>query len=197
MRIAAAIIAGGKATRMDGVAKGLLRDAAGNTVVQRLLNQIDAAGIADVVISANEPHSYAELNLPIIADRHADIGPLGGIEAVLSNLSARCDCVLLFPCDLPNVTTNEILILLRSHKESAGRVIFAVTAEGDHPLCAVVPVTVLDNVKAAIAAGEYSVKRLWRSLGALPVEFDDSSRMMNLNTPDDVRRWQRISTPPK
>jgi molybdopterin-guanine dinucleotide biosynthesis protein A len=190
MRIAAAIIAGGKATRMGGVAKGMLRDDGGITIVQRLLDQINAAGITEVVISANDPSAYAEMKAPIVADRHADIGPLGGIEAVLSNLAPLCDCVLLLPCDLPNITADEILRLVRAFEESPGRVVFAHTAEGDHPLCAIVPATVLPSVSAAIAAGEYGVGRLWRSLDAIPVEIDDESRMLNLNSPDDVRLWR-------
>jgi molybdopterin-guanine dinucleotide biosynthesis protein A len=168
----------------------MLADAGGTSIVQRLIDQIAVAGITEVVISANDASPYTALNLPIIADRHADIGPLGGIEAVLSNLAPRCDCVLLLPCDLPNITSQEILRLVRSYEETPGRMVVAHTAEGDHPLCAVVPVTVLPAVNAAIAAGAYGVGRLWRSLDALPVEMDDGSRMMNINTPEDLRMWK-------
>jgi molybdopterin-guanine dinucleotide biosynthesis protein A len=190
MRIAAAIIAGGKATRLGGIAKGLLRDAGGASIVRRLLEQIAEAGITEVVLSANDPRIYAEFNLSTIADRQADIGPLGGIEAVLTNLAPRFDCVLLLPCDLPNVTAEDILRLVRSYEAAPGRIAAARTADGDHPLCAVVPVTVLPAVQSAIAAGEYGVKRLWRSLDSRPVEIDDDSRMMNVNTPDDLLAWR-------
>jgi molybdopterin-guanine dinucleotide biosynthesis protein A len=198
MRIAAAIIAGGKATRLGGVAKGMLRDTHGLTIIQRLLEQIAAAGISEVVISANDRRPYAELKLPIIADRHLDIGPLGGIEAVLSCLAPQCDCVLLLPCDLPNIAAEDILRLVSSYEiVGPGRIAFARTAMSDHPLCAIAPVTVLPAVQAAIADGEYGVIRLWRSLNARPVDFDDNSRMMNLNTPEDVRAWQGSSQTPK
>ncbi len=197
MRIAAAVIAGGKATRMGGVVKGLLRDVGGTSIIERLLDQAAAADVTDIVISANEREPYAAFNLPIIADRLANIGPLGGIEAVVTYLARRCDCVLLLPCDLPNVTADEILRLVRAYEASSGRLVVAHTTEGDHPLCAVVPVSVLDKVRAAIGAGAYGVGRLWRSLDALPVEIDDSARMMNVNTPEDVRTWRRASQPPK
>ena len=130
MRIAAAIIAGGKATRLGGIPKGILADADGTSIVQRLLEQIAAAGITDVVISANDPSPYAEMNLPVIADRHADIGPMGGIEAVMACLASRCDCVLLLPCDLPNITSQEILRLVRSYEATPGRVVVATPPNG-------------------------------------------------------------------
>jgi molybdopterin-guanine dinucleotide biosynthesis protein A len=168
----------------------MLRAAGGISIVERLLKELAAAGITDVVISANDPTPYTELGAPVIADRHADIGPLGGIEAVLSNLASRCDCVLLLPSDLPNVTADEILRLLRTYEAAPGRVVVAHTSEGDHPLCAVAPVNVLPAVNAAIAAGDYGVGRLWRSLDALPVEIDDGLRLLNINTPEDLSTWR-------
>jgi molybdopterin-guanine dinucleotide biosynthesis protein A len=195
MRIAAAIIAGGKATRLGGVAKGMLRDSGGMSIIEKLLTEIAAAGVTEVVISANSPEPFVELNLPIIADRHADIGPLGGIEAVLSALAPLYDCVLLLPCDLPNVTRDEILTLVRSYEETPGRVVVAHSAEGDHPLCAVVPVSVLRAANAAVAAGEYGVGRLWRSLDARPVVIDDESRLLNINTPEDMQTWRGSAQP--
>ncbi len=170
----------------------MLAVAGGTSIIKCLLEQIAAAGIAEVVISANDFVPYVELNPPAIADRHTGIGPLGGIEAVLAELALRCDCVLLLPCDLPNITAQEILRLVRSYEEAPGRVAVAHTTEDDHPLCAVVPVTVLGDVRAAIAAGSYGVGRLWRSLGARRVEIADDSRMINLNTPDDLRAWRDL-----
>jgi molybdopterin-guanine dinucleotide biosynthesis protein A len=143
-----------------------------------------------VVISANDPRPYEHLNVPIIADRHADIGPLGGIEAVLTELAPRAESVLFLPCDLPNFSRQEILRLLQAYRAAPGRVVVAHTVEGDHPLCAVVPVTALPNVTAAVAAGSYGVGQLWRSLDAIPVKIDDATRLANVNTPEDVLRWR-------
>ena len=144
----------------------------------------------EVVLSTNDQQPYAEFGLPVIADVHANIGPLGGIQAVLTKLAPSFDYVLLLPCDLPNVAANDILKLLRAYTDAPTRIVLAHTADGDQPLCAVVETTVLTEVNAAIAAGEYGVDRLWRSLGARLVEMEDDSRMINLNTPDDLRAWR-------
>jgi molybdopterin-guanine dinucleotide biosynthesis protein A len=193
MRIAAAILAGGKATRLGGIAKGLLPDKGGRSIVARLIEQVTAAGFAEIVISANDGRRYEHLIRPIITDRHAEIGPLGGIEAVLMELAPRADCVLFLPCDLPNITAAEILSLLQSYAASPGRIVFAHTAEGEHPLCAVVPTTALPAVTAAIASGLLGVGRLWRSLDARPVEIEDDARLLNINTPQDLGTWRNSS----
>jgi molybdenum cofactor guanylyltransferase len=192
-RIAAAILAGGKATRLGGVSKGLLSGGDGKSIVARLIEQAAAAGIDDVIVSANDPRPYQSLNRPIIADHHADIGPLGGIEAVLSHLAPSFDGVVLLACDLPNVTACEILRLAQAYKSMPGRVILARTGRGDQPLCAVAPVTVLADVQAAIASRSFGVRRLWQSLGAVPVDFDDEARFLNINTPEDLRNWRTSS----
>ncbi len=193
MRIAAAILAGGKATRLGGIAKGLLSDIAGRHIVVRLVEQVFVAGIEDIVISANDAPLYEFLKRPIIVDRHADIGPLGGIEAVLIELAPRVDSVLFLACDLPNITSAEILRLVQSYRANPQRIAVACTNEGDHPLCAVVPAKVLPAVTAAIAAGSYGVGRLWGSVGASPVQIDDDARLLNINTPEDLHSW-RISS---
>lgn len=188
---AAAILAGGKASRMGGIAKGLMPGESGISIVGRLIAELVAAGIADVVISANDPQPYASYGLPIIADVHREIGPLGGIEAVLQHLDSRFDRVVLLPCDLPAITVQEILKLLQVQKERPDRIVAAAASDGEHPLCAVVPLAVLPKVSAAIASGAYGVGRLWKSLGCLTVQFDDASRLLNINTPDDLRRWRK------
>jgi molybdopterin-guanine dinucleotide biosynthesis protein A len=191
MKIAAAILAGGKASRLGGVAKGLLPDDGGVPVIRRLMDELAAAGITEVIVAANDAAAYAIFEKPIVADIHPGIGPLGGIEAALGHLASRCDAVVLLPCDLPNITACEILKLVHDHQAVPDRVVLAGSPEGRHPLCAVVPVGVLPRVVEAITAGQYEVGRLWRSLGARVVQIDDSRRLVNINTPEDLQQWRR------
>ena len=190
MQIAAAILAGGHALRLGGVAKGLLTDDAGLSIIARLVEELKIAGIAEIVISANSPHQYRTFDKPIVADIHPNLGPLGGIEAVLAHFTMHCQSVVLLACDLPNITADEILKLIDAHRAAPSRIVVAGTPEGQQPLCAVVPVAVLPQVTAAIAAGSLGVGRLWRSLGAWVVEIDDPARFLNINTPRDLREWR-------
>jgi molybdenum cofactor guanylyltransferase len=191
MRIVAAILAGGKASRLGGVAKGLLRDDTGVPLIQRLIDQFAAAGIARVILSVNHnPQAYAQFGKPLVADLHPDAGPLGGIEAALNYLKQDCDSVFFTPCDLPAFSASEIHELLRAHGRRPERIVMAGTREGEHPLCAVVPVAILPAVSLAIGQRRCGVNRLWRELGVLVVTMEETRPFLNINGPEDLDGWR-------
>jgi molybdopterin-guanine dinucleotide biosynthesis protein A len=193
MQVAAAVLTGGKAARLGGTAKGLLHDAGKVPIIQRLLDGFAQVGVSQVVLSVNHhAGAYASLGRPMVSDEHRDCGPLGGIEAVLGHFNGRCDSVFFVPCDMPCFGAPEMARLLDAHRREPGRIATAATAEGEHPLCAVVPVAVRPTVALAIQSGEYGVGRLWRALGAAIVLFDDSEDFLNINTPGDLDRWRRV-----
>lgn len=125
--IAAAILAGGRATRYGGVAKGLLQLPNGESIIARLVRIIGSAGVTEIVICADDPSTplgtspapYEHLGLPIIPDhagftKPAPIGPLGGIAAALRHFGGRADGVLILPCDMPAITEREIRALMEA-----------------------------------------------------------------------------------
>jgi molybdopterin-guanine dinucleotide biosynthesis protein A len=188
-QIAAAILAGGKATRYGGTHKGLRRLPDGATIVERLLRAVRAAGIGDVVICANEVEAYGSLGLPVIPDETRDVGPLGGIEAALLHFKQRFDGILILPCDLPALTEREPSELLSSFSRDQRKVHFAVVEGGkEEPLVAVVPPTVLDHVREALACGDRRVGRLWGKLRAVRVPFPSAAPFLNVNCPEDLER---------
>jgi len=67
----------------------------------------------------------------------------------------------------------------------------AATIEGEHPLCAVVPLSALPAISIAILEGRYGVGRLWHELGANVVMLDDAKCLVNINTTEDLDRWRR------
>ncbi|HXH00622.1 MAG TPA: NTP transferase domain-containing protein, partial [Xanthomonadaceae bacterium] len=96
------ILAGGRATRLGGLDKAwLLCD--GMPQVLRLL-QWSGPQVGAVVVSANRGlDRYATAGLRVVVDRLADIGPLGGIEA----LAAICSTswLLTLPVDVVHLDT--------------------------------------------------------------------------------------------
>ena len=193
MKISAAILSGGNASRVGGVAKGLLVGAGDVSLIGRLIGELAIAGVQEVILSANDPQSYARFGKPVVADRHPGSGPLGGIEASLDYLAGRCESVLFVPCDLPNLSAAEMTALVAAHRSMPDRIVMAATAEREHPLSAVVPVGALPAVSSAIRAGRYAVGRLWRELSAATVRFDDSASLLNINTPEVLHRWRQAS----
>lgn len=189
--IKGAILAGGRARRMGGVPKGTLRYHGGPSVLGHLLTQTENAGIDETVIVANEPHVYGYLPCEIIADRRQNMGPMAGIEAALQHFGDRCDAVLFLPCDLPEISANEIAALTDAFERSDAAVVFAETGDGHrHHLCAVVGTSLRARVSAAIDAGKLRVGALWDRLGGTAIISDNVNAFVNLNTPDDVDNWR-------
>ncbi len=196
--IAAAILAGGRASRYRGRPKGLLELPGGTTIIENTLAAVAAAGIAQVAIFANDPDPYRELDPDVVPDRRPGLGPLGGIETALLHYAARSDAILVLPCDLPGLTPREIRALQAAFLTSRPPVVVAATRGGFwHPLCAIVRADLLPPISRALDSGRNGVRRLWRSLGALPLHFEKALPFFNVNTPADLRRWLLANREPR
>lgn len=195
-KLAAAILAGGRASRYHGIDKGSVDAGDGRTILERTLAELALAGLTEVVICANEPTAYASLGRPIVPDRHPGVGPLGGIEAAMAHYAGRYDGTVLLPCDLPGITAAEIGHLAEAFRAGPAEVVVAATGESFwHPLCAVVHNSLLCEVTAAIGAGLLGAGRLWRRLGGRGVHFAEEAALFNVNTPADLRRWREGCSP--
>src|SRR3569623_651295 len=95
---AAAILAGGRATRLGGALKPLLV-VGGRRILERqqavLRPQID-----QIDLVTNDPTPFAAIDLPLIPDREAGKGPLAGIDAALAHFGPANPVVCLAG-DLP------------------------------------------------------------------------------------------------
>ena len=189
-RLAAAILAGGQAQRLGGIAKGAI-DSGGVSVVERLIGELRQVSGADILIVANDPAPYQDCGVEVIADLRPGCGPLGGIEAAMASLVGRADATVLAPCDSPHLTAGEYQRLLDAFDASGAPGVCARTGEFFwHPLCAVVHNDLAPQVSAALDAEKRSVQKLWRSLGVEPVDFDDDAPFVNINTPEDLADYQ-------
>ena len=189
-RVAGAILAGGNASRMGGIAKGMLLAGGQSSLVERLLMHMLRCGIEQIVIVANDSRLHAHVGCPIIPDKRLGAGPLAGIEAALAHFADQCDAVLCLPCDLPALSSKEMSALLSDFAACGGPVTFAQTeSSAQHPLCAVVRTDALNDVSAALDRGELAVGDLWSQLGGSLVRFDDPDPFINLNSPGDLDTW--------
>ena len=192
-RISGAILAGGGASRLDGIVKGALIDpSSGLSIAETLIAEFSRAGIGDVVISVNEPEPYRHCAREIVRDLRGGMGPLGGIEAVLAHYARRADAVLFLPCDTPRVTAIEITALKKAYRNGNAPIVFAESDDSDgHYLCAVVDVDLKEKISAAIDEERLTVGRLWPEIGAIGVRFPDGTPFVNINTEADLKEWRR------
>jgi molybdopterin-guanine dinucleotide biosynthesis protein A len=191
LEISAAILAGGRATRLGGADKASLV-VGGVRIVERQLAAL--AGVSDDVrIVANDASRYADLGVRVVPDAIDGAGPLGGLYTAL--LDARHDRVLVLACDLPFLPA---ALLERIAAESrSGEEVDAVvprTGRGLEPLCAVYRKGCAGRVQARIARGDLRMTGLLaelhvRELGRDALAPHDAEALFeNVNTPHDYAR---------
>jgi molybdopterin-guanine dinucleotide biosynthesis protein A len=187
----AAILAGGRATRLGGRDKSALV-VGGRTILDRqiaMLSEVD--GVDEILIVGSATHPPART----IGDIVPGCGPLGGIHAALTE--ARHDAVFVLACDTPYPTGS----LVRYLFEVAGDtdVVVPRTESGYHPLCAVYARRCLDTVAERLAAGRFKVADLFDEVRTRVVSagelarFGDPRRLFaNVNTPADYQGLEAL-----
>jgi molybdopterin-guanine dinucleotide biosynthesis protein A len=199
LSVNAALLAGGKATRLNGMTKGDLEVAPGVTILQSLLQQTTLAGIKEHIIVANQASLYAHYQVPIIPDLRCALGPLAGIESALDFYVKVKGCdkdhsaTLFLPCDLPNLKAREIKNLLENFSSSDAPIAYAISAKhGAQPLCAIVKNYLLPEISVCLDQGLFKVSMVWERLGARAIDCDDDSSdaFFNLNDFNDLKRWR-------
>lgn len=181
------ILAGGRATRLGGLDKAWMqRD--GLPQVQRLVRRFGPKA-GDVLISANRDlPRYVEAGLHAVPDRHMDIGPLGGLDA----LAHACVTPWLLTLPVDIVDANDCLA--DTLAAAGGQGAFVEDDAGTQPLVALWRVEALRAaLPQAIAAHDYAVQGLQARLGMQRVRLQ-GVRMGNLNTPADLHA-AGIATP--
>jgi molybdopterin-guanine dinucleotide biosynthesis protein A len=130
-------------------------------------------------------------DVPVVTDRIADAGPLGGVYTALR--TSPVERVLVLACDMPFVT-EEFLGWLAARDPDAD-VVLPRDAHGIHPLCAVYHVRVAERLRQQLDAGQRAVHAAiegWRLRHVGPDElapFDADGRLlMNVNTREDYEK---------
>jgi molybdopterin-guanine dinucleotide biosynthesis protein A len=186
--IDAAILAGGRASRLQGRDKALLAFGEGR-VVDRQIAALRAVA-SRIVIVGGPPRPLGD---DIIAreDLFPGGGPLGGIYTALRSATTRR--MLVVACDMPFLTAAFLAYLA-----SAGHgcdVAVPRDARGRHPLCASWDVGAAERLEHLLAQGVRAVSDALRVLRVHVIgedalgAFDPGGRLLhNINTPDDLAR---------
>ncbi len=183
--ISAIILAGGRATRMNGIDKGwalLNQRPLISHVIARLAPQVD-----DLTINANrEINRYAALGYPVLADAMPDFaGPLAGISLGLQH--AKHDLLLTVPCDCPLLPADLAERLLNQLNQHQADIAVASCRGRRHPVFCLCKKSVLPSLHTYLQQGERRVAAWQKSLAYVEVDFSDNEQaFINLNTLDDL-----------
>jgi molybdopterin-guanine dinucleotide biosynthesis protein A len=189
--VTAVLLAGGQSRRM-GRDKALLC-IEGMPVAQLLAKRLQAL-TDEVLLSTNNPASYAFLGLNTISDIYVGRGPLAGLHATL--IHTQRPLVLVVACDLPGVPE----FLLRGLVEcSAGYdAVIPCTSDGRlHPVCAVYSRTCLPAIELNLMRGEHRMLTIFRDSilrvrRLTPGEGGYSDHhLLDMNSPEDFEECLR------
>jgi molybdopterin-guanine dinucleotide biosynthesis protein A len=185
---AAAILAGGRATRLDGALKPLLV-VGGQRIIDRQLAILRPL-FDEVVLITNDPAPFAGIDIPLLPDRQPGKGPLAGIDAALAHFGTR-DAVVCLAGDMPFL--NAALVQHLRDAPPALALVPRVAGRPD-PLCARYDQMFAAHARRALDENRLAVHAL---LAQLPIEYLEESRLrrfdpelrsfMNVNTPEDLR----------
>src|SRR5262245_55703894 len=181
---AAAILAGGRATRFGGRDKSALV-VDGRTISSRQIAELSLVeGVSEILMAGTATHPGART----IADVVPGCGPLGGIHAALTE--TRADKLFVVACDMPYVTAGLVAHLFALSDDA--HIVGPCVEDGYHPLCAVYSRACLDPIAGRLACGRLKVVDLFdevrtRAVGTVDLErFGDPRRLLaNVNTPTD------------
>lgn len=180
-----AILCGGKSRRMGRPKAGIVL-ADGRTMIERVFDALGAVCREVVLVGAGDDVPPRLSRLVRIADRIADIGPLGGLEALLaSGLDSE---YLVAPCDLVEARPELFQLLLQPGLKPPVVLAWPDKAHPE-PLIARYSTDVYELVQEMIREGHLAMRQLVRRSGAaiIPVPAELGFALRNANTPDDLQ----------
>jgi molybdopterin-guanine dinucleotide biosynthesis protein A len=198
--VTGAILAGGPATRLGGIAKGLAR-VGGIRIIDRVALALRDV-TPDLLIVSNDPGASAWIDgVPVVADLYPGRASLLGIHAALKQAARD---VVVVAWDMPFVPA--ALVRALTARREAG--VSAVVPEGPHgpePCCALYTTDALAHIEGLVVEGAL---KLGAMLHALPTvvslalddvrAFGDPEVIFtNVNTADDLLHANGIARPPR
>lgn len=183
MKIAAAILAGGRATRMGGADKALL-EVGGTRIVDRQVAALAPLVAEVLVVGGPMSAERAVAGARHVADLQPGRGPLAGIEAAFRACDA--DALLVLGCDLPFLD-EKLLQTVRDHAPEKQACVPRVDGRAQ-ALHARYSRTILPAVERRLAASQLRLLALLDELDVAWLDLPASDGLTNVNTPDQLAR---------
>ena len=193
------ILAGGLARRMGGGDKARIR-IGGATILQRVLTTIGPQCHGLIINANGDPARFADTGLPVVADSVPDFaGPLAGILAGLDWAAANvpaCEWLLSVPGDCPFLPKDLVARLHQARLAAGAPLACARSGEWRHPVVALWPVNLREDLRRALVAEGLHKIELWTVRhGVAIADWPDTpfDPFFNVNTPADAARAEEIA----
>lgn len=187
-----AILAGGAATRLGGIPKGL-EIVGGRRILDRIIDALHAALGTDPLLIANDPAAATwSSGLDVFPDRYPGTGPLGGIATALEAADGPVLCVAW---DMPFLDPGLLRHVAAGLADADVSIPESEGPRGVEPLAAAYAPSALPPIRHSLAlglltaVGFHATIRLARTPLALVRSFGDPARLFfNVNTAADLAR---------
>lgn len=192
MKISAAILAGGPASRLNGVIKPeILLD--GKTIMERSLSVLKNI-FSEIILVTNSPEIFSEYGeLLITGDHFKGIGPLAGIHAALK--AASGDAVFVFAGDMPLLNKDLIVKQAGLFDEMECEILVPGTGSVIEPLHSIYSRKLLARLEDYLSTSESrAVRDFFMSVSVKFMETGSevNGGFFNINSPADIIEAERI-----
>ncbi|MGD8568640.1 MAG: molybdenum cofactor guanylyltransferase MobA [Gammaproteobacteria bacterium] len=188
VQAAGVILAGGKARRMGGLDKGLVR-LNGKAMVTYIANALKPQ-VSRVLINANRNQkTYADLTgLSVISDHIGDYaGPLAGMASAMSYISLPY--LVAVPCDSPLLSEDLVIRLYESVTEKQADIAMARHQDKLQPVFVMLKRDLLPSLVDFLTSGGRKIIDWYYIHNVTEVDFSDAPLMFeNVNTEQDLSR---------
>tara|TARA_R110002012_G_scaffold174258_6_gene339068 strand:- start:18780 stop:19382 length:603 start_codon:yes stop_codon:yes gene_type:complete len=192
------ILAGGKATRMGGGDKGLLRLGQQSIlahVIERLSPQV-----SDLALNANgDAKRFSDIDLSVLPDSiDGFAGPLAGVLAGLDWAAAHgADTIVTAAADTPFFPGDLVPRLLLASEGMIHPLVLAATPDATrgrvrHPTFGLWPVALRDDLRRALDGGLRKVVMWTEQHAGREALFPHADAFFNINTPEDLTRAEDL-----
>ena len=190
-QITGVILAGGRATRMGGIDKGLI-PINGRPMISWVIGVLRPQ-VGELLVNANRNlDDYRALGFPVIDDGDREFrGPLAGIASGLR--AAASKYVVFAPCDSPLACGDLVSRLYSALSGEGARIAVAHDGERLQPVFALLDSDLLDDLMRYLDSGGRKIDRWYAEQGCVRADFSDvAASFANINAPDDRRSLERM-----
>lgn len=183
MSIGAAILAGGRNSRMNGQSKAdlIIR---GKAVIEKIYNEMDC--FDEIIISYNGNDKYGNMGI-VIMDAYQNCGPIGGLYSALKN--CRSDKLFIIACDMPLVRNKSIHIFCNLYNVKYDGAVLVDQNGQLQPLFGIYKKKLYQYFEDRIKEKDYSVRKAVEKLKFQYINSEtisaDNNEFFNMNTPED------------